>query len=537
MSLYDVVADYSWSYSIEKTPRPLKMYQISLILCSGTVIVLYYGSENKNPIQKGHNLHLPPKENLKRWLMKYRKEKDSFGTIDVPESAYFGASTQRAVENFPISGLTFSLPFIYSLALIKKCAAMVNNELGLLDKKISRAIVASAQEVIDGKFDDQFVVDIFQTGSGTSTNMNMNEVIASRANQIITGKKGGKSPVHPNDHVNLGQSSNDVIPSTIHIAAFTLIKDRLIPSLVYLQKSLLHKASEFKDVKKIGRTHLQDAVPIFLGQEFGAYARQVALGIKRIEAAEHGLSELALGGTAVGSGLNTHPDFAKRVIALISEHSKLDFKEAENHFQAQGAQDAAVETSGALKTIAVSLVKICNDIRWLSSGPRCGLGEISIPSLQPGSSIMPGKINPVIPEAVIQVAAQVMGNDTTIMMGGQSGNLELNVMLPVIAYNLLQSIDLLSSGAKLLAEKCITGITANRQKCMENIEKSLAVATYLVPHVGYDKAALIAGKADETGKSISEVVLEEKILTENELTKKLFSENIHVADGKDKVKD
>ncbi|MGD8449677.1 MAG: class II fumarate hydratase, partial [Desulfobacterales bacterium] len=378
-------------------------------------------------------------------MMKHRKEKDSLGTIDVPKGAYFGASTQRAVENFPISGLTFSSPFIYSLALIKKCAATVNHELGLLDEKISGAIVASAQEVIDGKFDDQFVVDIFQTGSGTSTNMNMNEVIASRANEIITGKKGGKSPVHPNDHVNLGQSSNDVIPSTIHIAAGTSIRDRLIPSLVILQESLLNKASEFKDIKKIGRTHLQDAVPIFLGQEFGAYARQVALGIKRIEAAEDGLTELALGGTAVGSGLNTHPDFAKRVISLISEHSKLDFKEAENHFQAQGAQDAAVETSGALKTLAVSLVKICNDIRWLASGPRCGLGEISIPSLQPGSSIMPGKINPVIPEAVIQVAAQVMGNDTTIMMGGQSGNFELNVMLPVMAYNLLQSIDLLSS--------------------------------------------------------------------------------------------
>jgi len=455
--------------------------------------------------------------------MKYRKEKDSLGTINVPERAYFGANTQRAVENFPISGLTFPLSFIYSLALVKKFAAMVNNELGLLDKKISEAIVVSAQEVIDGKFDDQFVVDVFQTGSGTSTNMNMNEVIASRANEIISGKKGGKSPVHPNDHVNLGQSSNDIIPSAIHISALILIKDRLIPSLIDLNKSLSRKAAEFEDVKKIGRTHLQDAVPVFLGQEFAGYARQVELGVKRIEAVEDSLAELALGGTAVGNGLNTHPDFAKRVIVFISEYSKLDFKEAENHFQAQGAQDAAVETSGALKTIAVSLVKICNDIRWLASGPRCGLGEISIPSLQPGSSIMPGKINPVIPEAVIQVAAQVMGNDTTIMLGGQSGNLELNVMLPVIAYNLLQSIDLLSSGVELLTEKCISGITANRQTCTENIEKSLAMATYLVPHLGYDKAALIAEKAHEEGKSIKEVVLEEKIFTENELTKILFS--------------
>ena len=456
-------------------------------------------------------------------MVKYRKEKDSLGTINVPESAYFGASTQRAVENFPVSGLTFPLSFIYSIALIKKYASMVNNELGLLDKEISKSIIASAQEVIDGKFDDQFVVDVFQTGSGTSTNMNMNEVIASRANEIITGKKGGKSPVHPNDHVNLGQSSNDVIPSAIHISALILIKDRLIPSLIDLNKSLSRKAAEFEDVKKIGRTHLQDAVPVSLGQEFAGYARQVELGIKRIEAVEDSLAELALGGTAVGSGLNTHPDFAKRVITLISEHLKLDFKEAENHFQAQGAQDAAVETSGALKTIAVSLVKICNDIRWLASGPRCGLGEISIPAIQPGSSIMPGKINPVIPEAVIQVAAQVMGNDTTIMLGGQSGNLEMNVMLPVIVYNLLQSIDLLSSGAKLLTEKCISGITANRQKCTENIEKSLAMATYLVPHVGYDKAVLIADKAHEREMSIREVVLEEKILPENELTKIIFS--------------
>ena len=450
-------------------------------------------------------------------MVKYREERDSLGTIKVPEDVYFGANTQRAVENFPISDLNFPSSFIYALALVKKCSAIVNGELGLLDKKISQALVESAQEVIDGKFNDQFVVDVFQTGSGTSTNMNMNEVIASRSNEIITGKKGGKSPVHPNDHVNLGQSSNDVIPSVIHISTLTLIKERLIPSLESLHKSLMQKASEFNDVKKIGRTHLQDAVPLFLGQEFSGYARQVELGIKRIEAAEENLAELALGGTAVGNGLNTHPEFAPKVIALISEYLKIEFKEAKNHFEAQGAQDAAVATSGALKTIAVSLVKIANDIRWLSSGPRCGLGEISIPSLQPGSSIMPGKINPVIPEAVIQVASQVMGNDTTIMLGGQSGNFELNVMLPVIAYNLLQSINLLSSVADLFAEKCINGITANRQKCNADIEKSLALATYLVPHIGYDKAALIAGKAHETGKSIKEIVLEDKILTEDEL--------------------
>jgi len=442
--------------------------------------------------------------------------------VTVPEDAYYGASTQRAINNFPISGLRFSRSFIFSLAMIKKCAAMVNGELGLLDEKISKSIVASAQEIMEGKFDTQFPVDVFQTGSGTSTNMNMNEVIASRANETITGEKGGKIPVHPNDHVNLGQSSNDVIPSALHISALTRIKGRLVPALLRLKKSLLHKTSEMGDVKKIGRTHLQDAVPIFLGQEFSGYARQVALGIKRIEAVEDRLAELALGGTAVGNGLNTHPDFAKKVVALISKYSNLNFTEAENHFEAQGAQDAAVETSGALKTIAVSLVKICNDIRWLASGPRCGLGEISIPSVQPGSSIMPGKINPVIPEAVIQAAVQVMGNDTTIMIGGQAGNFELNVMLPVIAYNLLQSIDLLSSGADVLAEKCIDGIGANRGNCAGNIEKSLALATYLVPHIGYDKAAAIANKAHETGKTIIQVASEEEILSEKEL-KKIFN--------------
>ena len=449
--------------------------------------------------------------------MKFRKEKDSLGAIDVPESAYYGASTRRAVENFCISELTLPLSFIYSIALIKKFAARVNTELGLLNESLADPIVRAAQEVIDGKFDDQFVVDVFQTGSGTSTHMNMNEVIASRANEIISGSKGGKSPVHPNDHVNLGQSSNDVIPSGIHIAALNRIKNRLIPSLSRLHKSLLQKAEAFEDVEKIGRTHLQDAVPVFLGQEFSAYARQLELGVKRVESVEDRLSELALGGTAVGNGLNTHPDFAPRVIALISEHSKIDFREAENHFAAQGAQDAAVETSGALKTVAVSVIKICNDIRWLASGPRCGLGEISIPSLQPGSSIMPGKVNPVIPEAVIQAAAQVIGNDTTITLGGQAGNFELNTMLPVIAYNLLQSIDLLASGAAFLADKCVDGIIANREKCASYIEKSLALATYLVPHVGYDKAAAIAKIAHNTGKSIREVVVEEKLFSEDEL--------------------
>ena len=449
--------------------------------------------------------------------MSYRKEEDSMGIVEVPEDAYYGSQTQRAVENFPISGLRFAPEFIHALALVKKCSARVNDTLGLLDAKLATAIAHAAQEVMEGRFDHQFVLDIFQTGSGTSTNMNMNEVLASRANEIITGKKGGRSPVHPNDHVNLGQSSNDVIPSVIHIAALTLIHSRLIPSLAALEKVLLDKSREFEDVKKLGRTHLQDAVPMSLGQEFSGYARQIELGTERIQAVEPRLKELALGGTAVGSGLNAHPEFARNVIALIAEQTDLPFCEALNHFEAQAAQDAAVETSGALKTLAVSLIKIANDIRWLASGPRSGIGEITIPSLQPGSSIMPGKVNPVIPEAVIQVAAQVMGNDATITMGGQAGNFELNVMLPVIAYNLLQSISILASVSVAFSEKCIAGITANREACDAYIEKSLALVTGLVPKIGYDRAAAIAKKAYESGKTIRQVAIEESVLSHDEL--------------------
>ena len=455
--------------------------------------------------------------------MKYRDEKDSMGTVRVPENAYYGSQTQRAVDNFPISGLRLPSVFIHALALVKKCAARVNDTLGLLDAELAPAIADAAQEVMDGRFDDQFVVDIFQTGSGTSTNMNMNEVLASRANEILTGRKGGRSPVHPNNHVNMGQSSNDVIPSVIHISALTLVNSRLISSLESLKQALAAKSNEFKDIQKLGRTHLQDAVPLTLGQEFSGYARQVELGIDRLRAIEPRLAELALGGTAVGSGLNAHPDFAPKVITLVSEHTGLPFTEAVNHFEAQAAQDAAVETSGALKTLAVSLVKIANDIRWLASGPRSCIGEITIPSLQPGSSIMPGKVNPVIPEAVIQVAAQVMGNDTTITMGGQAGNFELNVMLPVIAYNLLQSIHLLDSVSKAFSEKCISGITANRDTCAAYIEKSLALVTGLVPKIGYDKAAAIAKKAFENGQTIRQVAIAEKILPEKELNDLLNS--------------
>ena len=448
--------------------------------------------------------------------MKYREEKDTLGTVRIPETAYYGPQTQRAAENFPIGDLKLPGAFIRALALVKKCAARVNQDLGLLDSKMADAIAAAAQEVIDGKFNDQFVVNVFQTGSGTSTNMNMNEVLACRANEILSGKKSGKSPVHPNDHVNLGQSSNDVIPSVIHIAARMAIRQHLIPSLNGLQQTLAKKAKEFKSIRKIGRTHLQDAVPMLLGQEFSGYARQIELGIKRIAAAEKTLGELALGGTAVGTGVNTHPDFAAGVIALLSEQTKISFQEAANHFEAQAARDAAVETSGVLKTLSVSLVKIANDIRWLASGPRCGLGEINLPSLQPGSSIMPGKVNPVIPEAVLQVAAQVMGNDTTIMLAGQAGNFELNVMLPVMAYNLLQSIDLLGSAAAVFANKCIAGISANRETCTGYIEKSLALATGLVPKIGYDRAAAISKKAFESGKTIRQVLLEDQIMSEKE---------------------
>jgi fumarate hydratase class II len=448
--------------------------------------------------------------------MKYRKEKDTMGTVMVPQSAYYGPQTQRAVDNFPIGDLTIPVSFIHALALLKKCAARINKDLGLLDANLADAIETAAQEIMEGQFDDQFVVNVFQTGSGTSTNMNMNEVLACRANEMISGKKNGKSPIHPNDHVNLGQSSNDVIPSVIHIAALIAIRRDLMPALQSLQESLARKAQEFAKIHKIGRTHLQDAVPMVLGQEFSGYARQIELGIDRIAAVEDRLCELAVGGTAVGTGVNAHPEFANRVIALLSAHTNIPFQEAANHFEAQAARDAAVETSGALKTLAVSLVKIANDIRWLASGPRCGIGEITLPSLQPGSSIMPGKVNPVIPEAVIQVAAQVVGNDTAIMMGGQAGNFELNVMLPVTAYNLLQSIELLAAAAGVFAEKCIDGINANEEACAGYIEQSLALATGLVPKIGYDQAAAVSKKAYESGKTIRQVVLEEKILTEKE---------------------
>lgn len=445
--------------------------------------------------------------------MPARQEHDSLGAVAVPEGAYYGAQTERARSNFIDSGLKPPPAVMRSLAMIKRFAAEVNQALGRLDPGIGGAVAAAAREAMDGKFDADFVVDLFQTGSGTSSNMNLNEVIAARANEILTGRRGGRDPVHPNDHVNLGQSSNDVIPTAIHVAALTAIQGQLIPGLETLRQALVRKAEDFKAVRKIGRTHLQDAVPIYLGDEFGAYARQVELAASRLESASENLEELPLGGTAVGNGLNTHPEFAGRVIAKISGRTGIPFREAHNHFEAQSAKDATVEVSGTLRTAAVSLTKIANDIRWLSSGPRCGIGEIELPSLQPGSSIMPGKVNPVIPEALLQIAAQVIGNDTAVMLAGQGGNFELNTMMPLIAYNLMQSIHLLALGTRSFAEKCIQGISANHEACASYVEKSLAMATYLVPALGYDRAAAVSKKAHESGRSVREVVVAEGIMT------------------------
>ena len=449
----------------------------------------------------------------------YRIEKDSMGPVNVPKEVYYGAQTQRAIDNFPISGWRFERELIYALGLIKYGAAKVNSELGLLEGRMARAIQKASDEVMRGKWDAEFVVDIFQTGSGTSTHMNANELIANRANEILGGRKGIYQPIHPNDHVNLGQSSNDVFPSCIHIASMLLLRQRLLPALEGLQKALKKKEKEFHPVLKIGRTHLQDATPVRLGQEFGGYAQQVSSGIRRIRNAIESVAELPLGGTAVGTGINTHPLFPKKVISIIRKKTGYPFREAVDHFEAQGAKDASVEMSGALKTTAVSLMKIANDIRWLGAGPRCGIGEIRLPETQPGSSIMPGKVNPVIPESLIQVCAQVIGNDAAITLGGLSGNFELNVMMPLIAHNLLQSIRLLANGVDNFSRRCIEGLEADRERCEEMIEKSLALATALTPKIGYDEAARIAKKAYDQRKTIRQVVEEEGILSRKELNR------------------
>ena len=450
-----------------------------------------------------------------------RIEKDSLGEIEVPGSAYYGAQTERARQNFPVSGLRFPRRFIAALGMIKGEAASVNEELGALEPKLAEAIRQAAGEVADGKRDDDFPLDIFQTGSGTSTNMNANEVIANRAIEILGGEIGSKTPVHPNDHVNAGQSSNDVIPTAIHVAAYGAVAEDLELALKHLAGALEAKAQEFDDVVKIGRTHLQDAVPVRLGQEFSGYAQQIRNGIERLEAVKPRLAELALGGTAVGTGLNAPPDFAPKVITRLAERTGHPFTSAPNKFEALAAKDAAVETSGALKTIAVSLSKIANDLRWLGSGPRTGIGEITLPSLQPGSSIMPGKVNPVIPEMVLMVAAQVMGNDVTITVGGMSGNFELNVMMPVIAYNLLQSTQILANASRLLADRCVSGLEANREHCAAMVEKSLAMVTALAPKIGYDKAAEIAKEAFATGRTVRELAEEKGVLPPDELARVL----------------
>jgi fumarate hydratase class II len=442
------------------------------------------------------------------------------GEMRVPAEAYYGAQTARAVENFPISDLRFSRQFIRALGLIKKNAAATNTALGLLPAPLSQAIQNAAQEVIEGKWDSQFVVDIFQTGSGTSTNMNANEVIANRAAEINGGKRGDKS-IHPNDHVNRGQSSNDVIPTAIHIATLDGIANGLIPALSELQLALAKKAKEFDSILKIGRTHLQDATPIRLGQEFGGYASQVEHAIERLRGIGSHLGELPLGGTAVGTGINTHVEFARRTIESIAAETRLPLREAPNHFAAQGSIDAFVETSGALKTVAVSLIKIANDIRWLGSGPRCGLGEIKLPATQPGSSIMPGKVNPVMCEMVIQVGAQVIGNDAVVTFAGTFGNFELNTMLPVAAYNLLQAIGLLTNASRVFARRCVAGLEADAEKCESNIEQSLAMCTALAPEIGYDQAAKIAKIAYETKRTVREVALEISGLDQEKLGKLL----------------
>ena len=444
-----------------------------------------------------------------------RNERDSMGEMQVPANAYYGASTQRAVLNFPISDLRFPRQFIRAIGQIKQAAARVNAALGTVDPQIAVAIDRAAQEVIDGKLDDNFVLDIFQTGSGTSTNMNANEVIANRASELLGGSRGSRK-VHPNDHVNFGQSSNDVIPTAIHLAALVSIEDELLPALEQLRAALQQKADEFMPVIKTGRTHLQDATPIRLGQEFLGYAGQIERAIARMRHAQQELSEVALGGTAVGTGVNTHPEFSAHVCQLLSEMNGVTVRETSNHFQAQSTLDNIVEASGSLNTLAVSLMKIANDIRWLGSGPRAGISEIDLPAVQPGSSIMPGKVNPVIAESVCMVCAQVIGNHTTITVAGQSGNFEINVMMPVTAYNLLQSISLLASVSRNFTEQCIKGLQATTRG-PEMVEHGLAISTSLAPIIGYDAAADISKIAYKTGKTVREVAREKTNLSEEEL--------------------
>ena len=450
--------------------------------------------------------------------METRTERDSLGEMQVPADALYGPQTQRAVENFPISDLRFPRRFIAALGIVKHACARANMDLGEMEAKLGDPISRAAREVTEGRWDDQFVVDIFQTGSGTSTNMNANEVIARRATRIADDD-GVR--VHPNDHVNMGQSSNDVIPTAMHVAARVAIAEELLPSLERLAKALDAKAEEFDDVVKSGRTHLMDATPVRLGQEFGGFAAQVRHGIRRVQSAAADMAELALGGTATGTGTNRLPDFPARAIAHISDETGIEFREAENHFEAQSAKDAYVFASGALNTLAVSLLKIANDIRWLGSGPTSGLSEIRLPAVQPGSSIMPGKVNPVLSEALMMVSSKVMGNHVTVTVGGQHGNFELNVMMPVMAHALLESIHILATGCDAFRTKCVQGIEVDRERCRELLEKNPSIATALNAHIGYDEASAVAKEAAANRESVREVVKRRGLLDEARLVEVL----------------
>jgi len=453
----------------------------------------------------------------------FRVERDSIGEVRVPEKALFGPQTQRARENFPISGQRFPEVFIETLGLVKRAAAEANTELGLLEPEIGRAIAEAAGEVERGEWFDEFPLDVFQTGSGTSTNMNANEVIARRGAEILGGASGS---IHPNDHVNLGQSSNDVIPTVLHVAGRKALGSELLPVMSALERGLREKAGDFDGIVKSGRTHLMDATPVRLGQEFGGWARQVELGIRRLNRASEELAELALGGTATGTGINTHPDFAGKTIQRISAGTGYEFVEASNHFEAQGSKDAVVSASGALNTVATSLMKIADDVRWLASGPTSGIHEIKLPAVQPGSSIMPGKVNPVMAEALMMAAARVMGNHTTITVAGSRGNLELNAMMPVLAHALLESISILGGACRAFTEKCVLGIEANATRCRELLERNPAIATALNARIGYDQAAEVAKEAAKDGVSVREVVLRRGLMPEEELDRLLDLRNM-----------
>ena len=449
------------------------------------------------------------------------KVSDSMGEMMVTKDAYYGASTQRAVLNFPVSGTTMPDGILHALALIKKEAARVNGELGLLTEEVVSAIDDAAAEVMGGKFQGQFPIDVYQTGSGTSTNMNMNEVVAARANEIMGSQRQGRTPVHPNDHVNLGQSSNDVIPSSIHIAVREYAGKSFLPALKTLKNSLSARSREFSRVVKVGRTHMQDAVPITLGQEFSGYASQVEHAMEAVEDTFLHLEELPLGGTAVGTGLNSHPRFAELVVLRIASQADIPFAIAPNRFAAMGGKDALVSLHKSLAAYASSLYKIASDIRFLACGPRCGIGEVAIPALQPGSSIMPGKVNPVIPESALQAAVRVMGNDVTVTMANASGNLELNVMMPLLAHVIMESLTLITNTTILMAKKCVDGISANIDRCEELVEQSLALITPLAQVIGYDEASRLAKEAGLTGKTVRQLVREKGILTEDEIKKAL----------------